>query len=177
MFIRMQSIRRSPTQIPKSEIRTPTGRIHIDEGLANKSIGTPIERNPFTASTPIPITPHLQSNLQQASYDPSHIERTGHLQNNQTEQSKMRLASRTENDQKGVKRLKMATEASGGRQNQPEKLGGETKTCKLLPAAAAEMVKAAGFAGKKPTSWDGGPLRLYIIEQQLTPDGQMRMKI
>ena len=96
----------------------------------------------------------------------------------------MRLASRTENRQKGTKRLKnirkrklLAAKASGGRQNQPEKLGGETKMCRLLPAAAAEMAKKAGIAGKKPTSWDGGPLRLYIIEQQLTPDGQMRMKI
>ena len=101
-----------------------------------------------------------------------------------TKQRILRLERGTETEQKGSRRLKnikkrkiFATEAGGGRHNQPEKLGGETKTCKLLPAAAAEMAKKAGFAGKKPTSWDGGRLRLYIIEQQLTPDGQMRMKI
>lgn len=138
------------------------------------------DRNGFTASTLIPITTHLQSNLQQAFYDPSPARNNVAF----TKQSIMRLASRTDNRQKGSKRLKnirkrklLAAKASGGRQNQPEKLGGETKTCKLLPAAAAELAKVAGFAGKKPTSWDGGPLRLYIIEQQLTPDGQMRMKI
>ena len=169
----MQSIRRSPTRIPKSERTIPTGRIQIDEGLANKSIGTPIERNGFTASTLIPITTHLQSNLQQAYDNPSPTKENVAF----TKQSILRLERGTENDQKGVKRLKIATEASGGRQNQPEKLGGETKMCRLLPAAAAEMAKKAGIAGKKPTSWDGGPLRLYIIEQQLTPDGQMRMKI
>lgn len=121
----------------------------------------------------MPITQHLQSNLQQAYNNPSPTKKNVAF----TKQCIMRLASSTENDQKGIKRLKIATEASGGRQNQPEKLGGDTKKCRLLPAAAAEMAKKAGIAGKKPTSWDGGPLRLYIIEQQLTPDGQMRMKI
>jgi len=98
-----------------------------------------------------------------------------------TKQSKIRLASRTENRQKGGRRLKnirkrklFAAKASGGRHNQPEKLGGDTKMCRLLPAAAAKL-RPMGPLGR--TSWDGGVLRLYIMQQELNSDGQTRMKI
>ena len=78
----MQSIRRSPTQIPKSEIRTPTGRTHIDEGLANKSIDTPIEIETDLQQAPsYPSQPIYKATYSKHTTTHHLPERTWHLQN------------------------------------------------------------------------------------------------
>ena len=79
----MQSIRRSANRIQKSEIRTPSGRIHIEEGLANKSVGTPIERATHLQQAPsYPSHPIYKATYSKHSTTHHLPERTWHLQNN-----------------------------------------------------------------------------------------------